>query len=126
MSTYQCDKMIEGVKCCTTNALYQIDKDRVIVGGFGECSIVNIDNEVIEGTLEDESMGYVNCYLKLRDNKTILCGCDYGIFCFYNMSKGEYTITKGNHNESINDLLMIDCDTFISCSRDTTIKVWNY
>ena len=64
--------------------------------------------------------------VKLRDNKTILCECDYGILCFYDMNKEEYTITKGNHNESVNDLLMIDGDTFISCSRDTTIKVWNY
>ena len=34
MSTYQCDKVIKGVRCCFTNSLYQIDKDRVIVGGF--------------------------------------------------------------------------------------------
>ena len=34
MSTYQCDKVIEGVDCCCfNNSLYQIDKDRVIVGG---------------------------------------------------------------------------------------------
>ena len=27
MSTYICDKVIKGVKCCSTNSLYQIDKD---------------------------------------------------------------------------------------------------
>ena len=32
MSTYQCDKVIERVGCYSTNSLYQIDKNRVIVG----------------------------------------------------------------------------------------------
>ena len=43
MSTYQCDKVIEGVDCCSTNSLYQIDKDRVIVGERETFLIVNID-----------------------------------------------------------------------------------
>ena len=34
MSTYQCDTVIKGVECISTNSLYQIDKDRVIVGGY--------------------------------------------------------------------------------------------
>ena len=32
MSIYQCDNTIGGVGCFSTNSLYQIDKDRVIVG----------------------------------------------------------------------------------------------
>ena len=49
MSTYQCDKVIEGVdRCFTHNSLYQIDKDRVIVGGANSFSIVNIDKCIIE------------------------------------------------------------------------------
>ena len=32
MSIYQCDNTIGGVGCLSTNSLYQIDKDRVIVG----------------------------------------------------------------------------------------------
>ena len=60
MSTYQCDKVIEGVLCCFNNSLYQIDKDRVIVGGFISFSIVNIDKCVIEKTIiEAKSIGHV-------------------------------------------------------------------
>ena len=43
MSTYQCITVIEGVYCCSTNSLYQIDKDRVIVGERETFLIVNID-----------------------------------------------------------------------------------
>ena len=126
MSTYQCDKVIEGVQCYFTNSLYQIDKDRVIVGGANSFSIVNIDKCIIEKRIDDESFKGVNCFLKLRDNKTILCGCEHGIFCFYDMKTEQYKITNDNHHRAITDLLLIDDNTFLSCSRDKTIKVWKY
>ena len=129
MSTYQCDKVIEGVDCCSTNSLYQIDKDRVIVGGGGwvkSFSIVNIDKCVIEKRIKDKSLGYVRCFLKLRDNKTILCGCEHGIFCFYDMNTEQYKIINDNHQLAITDILLIDDNTFLSCSSDKTIKVWKY
>ena len=103
MSTYQCDKVIEGVRCCFTNSLYQIDKDRVIVGGKISFSIVNIDKCVIENRIDDESLGFVGCFLKFRDNKTILCGCDNGIFYFYDMNTKQYKITNDNHHRDITD-----------------------
>ena len=125
MSTYQCDKVIEGVECCYFhNSLYQIDKDRVIVGGGNSFSIVNIDKCIIEKRIEDESFEGVYSFLKLRDNKTILCGCYNGIFCFYDMNTEQYKITNDNHCYAITDLLLIDDNTFL-CSTDTTIKVWN-
>ena len=127
MSTYQCVNVIEGVQCYFPNSLYQIDKDRVIVGKHkSSFYIVNIDKCVVENIIKDETLGYVRCFLKLRDNKTILCGCDKGIFCFYNIKTEEYRITENNHKEYINDLLLIDEHTFLSCSEDKTIKVWKY
>ena len=125
MSTYQCDKVIEGVDCCCNNSLYQIDKDRVIVGGVNSFSIVNIDKCVIENRIDDESFEGVYCFLKLRDNKTILCGCDNGIFCFYDMKTEQYKITNANHCYAITDLLLIDDNTFL-CSDYATIKVLRY
>ena len=127
MSTYQCITEIEGVYCYFTNSLYQIDKNRVIVSGYvNSFSIVNIDKCIIEKIIEDESLGGVGCFLKLRDNKTILCGCDNGIFCFYDMNTEQYKITKNNHNDYIYDLLFKDDNTFLYYSTDTTIKVWRY
>ena len=110
MSTYQCDKVIEGVECYLTNYLYQIDKDRVIVGGAYSFSIVivNIDKCIIEKRIKDESFRYVDCFLKLRDNKTILCGCSYGIFCLYDMNTEQYKITKTKIN-SFNHFITLIC-----------------
>ena len=39
----QCTTVIEGVECCSPNSLYQIDKERVIVGGENSFCIVNIN-----------------------------------------------------------------------------------
>ena len=128
MSTYQCITVIDGVDCCSTNLLYQIDKDRVIVGGEYTFSIVNIDKNVIEKTvIIDKSFRNVNCFLKLRDNHTIICGCknDGKLYC-YDMNTEEYKITKNIHEYGIQDLLLIDDSTFLSCSIDTTIKVRKY
>ena len=41
---------------------------------------MNIDKCVIEKRIEEESLGYVCCFLKLRDNKTILCVSDDGLW----------------------------------------------
>ena len=126
MSTYQCDKVINGVQCSFENSLYQVDKDKMIVGGKNIFSIMNIDIYVIEKTIKDKLFGYVYCFLKLRDNNTILCGCDKGLFCFYDMKAEEYKITMKNHKGLINDLLRINTNTFLSCSFDKTIRVWKY
>ena len=126
MSTYQCITVIEGVYCYYHNSLYQIDKDRVIVGENNSFCIVNIDKCIIEKRIKDKSTEYVDCFLKLRDNKTILCGCNNGIFCFYDMNTEQYKITNDNHHSDIKDLLLIDDNTFLSCSTDSTIKVWTY
>ena len=87
---------------------------------------MNINKCVIEKKIKDESLGNVNCFLKLRNNKTILCGCDNGIFCFYDMITKEYKKTEYNHKYGIFDLLLIDDSTFLSSSADNTIKVWKY
>ena len=125
MTTYQCETMLENVQCCWFNAMCQIDKDRVIVGGFNICSIVNIDKCIIEKKIKDYSLIGVRCFIKLRDNNTILIGCSHGEFFFYDMKTKHYNITKNNHN-NMNDLLVIDDNTFLSSSGDNTIKVWKY
>ena len=98
----------------------------MVVDGHITLSIVNIDKCVIEKIIEDKLIGDVNCFLKLRDNKTILCGCNNGIFCSYDMNTEQYKITKNNHNAHITDLLLIDDNTFLSCSFDGNIKLWTY
>ena len=126
MSTYQCETVIKGVECRNTNALYQIDRDRVIVGGNKRLYIVNINKCVIEKKVRETLFGKVNCFLKLKDDKTILCGCDDGKFCFYDMNMGKYNTPRLYHDRNVYDFLAIDDNKFLSCSWDKTIQLWEY
>ena len=125
LDTYQCVSVIKDVDCWVSCGLYQIDECRVISGGRKTFSIVNIDKGIIEKTINDESLSYVNCFIKLRDNKTIICGCDEGVFCYYDMETQKY-IKEKKHDDHVVDILEIDNTTFISCADDMTIKIWKY
>ena len=73
--------------------------------------IVNIDKCVIEKTVNYKLFLNGNCFLKLKD-KTILCGCDDGTFCFYDMNMGKYNTPRQYHDRNIYDLLAIDENNF--------------
>ena len=127
MSTYQCVSIISDVGCCTSNSLYQIDRDTVIVGDWNYFSIVNISSNKckIEHCIKDEQLGFVNCFIKLKDNKMILCGCDKK-FCLYDMETNSYTINNSNHKETFSDFICIKESLFASSSFENSIKVWSY
>ena len=124
MSTYQCVSLVKNVYCCWTNALYQIDDNRVVVGHRAGFKIVNINKRIIESEISDESLGYVYSFLKI-DNSTIICGCKEGIMISYNIQTQHYKIIKKIHDKFVSDLLLLDNNTFLS-SFDKTIILWNY
>ena len=126
MSTYQVITVMKGVSACMNNAIFQIDKDRIIVGGIEEIQIVNIEKGIIEKEIKNLLFRYVCCYLKLRDNKTILIGCTQASLCLYNIETNKYIFTTDMHEEAITGLIRINDDTIVSSSRDKTIKVWKY
>ena len=64
--------------------------------------------------------------MKMRDNKTFLCGCCGGKFCLFNKNVNQYIVSKNKHRNDITDLLSINDDTFMSCSLDYSIKMWKY
>ena len=108
------------------NALYQIDNERIIVGSNIGFVIINFNKCVVENFVSAKNQKGFDCFIKLRDNKTILCGCDKGKFGLYDMYTKTFTITNKSHNSTINDILTIDDGTFMTCSNDKSIKVWKY
>ena len=129
MPTYQCIAVIENVRWRTANGIYQIDNNRVIIGGMDSITAFNIDKYIIEDKIVDKFFNTMYCFLKLRDNKTILCGNLIGRFCYYDINTKQYRITKDNKIficAYLTNLVKIDDNTFISSCQNKRIDVWNY
>lgn len=96
VSTYQCITIIN--RRCSGD-MYQIDRDRIIIGGFKCFAIFNISNFKIEKIINDEKLLFVRGFLKLRDDNTILCGCSIGRYCIYNIMTQQYEIIGSEHKQ---------------------------
>ena len=126
MSTYQCVSSIYPVSCRYTNCLYQIDSERIIVGFDKMFYVVNMDTCTIEKWVKvKKELGGILCFEKLKDNKTIVCGCQNGAFLFYDKETHDIRIQPGNHQSGIVDLCALNENTMVSCSKDGTLKVWD-
>ena len=92
---------------------------------------------IVEDKISESLLGEVNCFLKLRDNMTLLAGALEGKILLYNLKTKEHnvnysevfdtemeTLIEKQKGNSIISMAYIDEHTFITCARD--IKVWNY
>ena len=125
MSTYQLVTVMTDAYCLDINGMYQIDKKRMIIGYLNSFYILNIDSFKVEKVEYNMDLGNVNCFLKLRDNKTIFCGGSF--ICDINSKK--YQIKKyddEDHKSDIRYIMRIDDRTFITCNADKVIHIWKY
>lgn len=125
MNTYQCVNIVKNVDDCHNNIIYQIDNERFLVGG-STITVLNINNFNIEEKIKNEKIGFISSFVKLRDNNTVICGEETGQFGLFNINTKEYNCINTTHNRYIQDLVNINESIFISCSGDTTLKVWVY
>lgn len=112
-------------QCSGKNTLVQLDEVRVIVGGWTTVQIWNIVTMENEFEINDKNVYFVYCFMKLKEN-FILCGCGSGKMIIFNDKTKKYSIETTKHTDGISDLLKVDENTFVSCSLDTTIKIWKY
>ena len=126
LSTFQYVTIMLDVYCCNANGMYLIDRDKVIVGESNKIIIIDINKCIIETEIEDLQFGIVTCFLKLRDNKTLIFGNNCGHLFKFDLNTKEYSLLKHYHKREILCLLKIDDETFLSSSFDCTIKVWKY
>ena len=64
---YQAISSIKGVYCCDANSIKNIDGNHIIVGGFNELFIVNINTFSIDVTLVDARLNSIICFTQLKD-----------------------------------------------------------
>ena len=125
LSIYQCTTIINKVECCYKNSMIEIDNQRIVVGGLNKITIINTDKYMIEHIIQNDKLDYVYSLMKLR-NGNILCGCEYGIMCIYDIHKESFLFINEakSNNCDILDLFQINEHQFISSAN--VIKKWNY
>ena len=131
MKSYQCINTINDIECYNPNSIYQIDKERIIIGGRDYITIVNIDKYVIENKISSQLCA-VCSFVQLSDKKTVLCGCNG----HYYVPKDSYIKEiKKEENFNLYELMIKRCincfittdeNTFLSASDDGNIIVWKY
>ena len=127
IETYQSINIVKDVGCYWSHSIYQFDNDRIIVGGRNVFCVVFVDRigSYIESSYTDNSLGFVLCFNKIiDDNDIVICGCQGGKMLQYDIQSKNILIIPSSHTSFINDILIINKNTFLTCSTDNTIKEW--
>ena len=105
------------VSCSGSNSIYY--SDLLYVCGNNTISIINTNTCTIK-TIENTDN--ILCLVK-KGNK-LICGSQTGFIYIIDIKTEKYDIIGKVHSYAINDLLLINDNTLLSCSADSTIKVW--
>ena len=117
-TTQQCVTKFK-VSCLGSNSIYY--SELLYVSGNNRISIINVNTCTID-TINIEKNDRILCLVK-KGNK-LICGSHNGFIYIIDINTKTYDTIGKVHSYAINDLLLIDNNTLLSCSADSTIKVW--
>ena len=123
MKTYKEIKKMDDIPCYN---FYEVDSRRLVVGGYRTITVVNPVTYQVEAYIEDEDNGYYRSFIMLK-NGHLLCGCGDGFKGFLcELDLWDYKIIEKRevHKKCVNSLVVIDENSFASCSQDSLIKIW--
>ena len=108
------------------SAYMKLDENRVIITDGYYIYILNVDTTRIS----NKQKGYINTFIKLRDNKTFLFPSrnkngEVYFFLFNSITK-EYSAICTSHIEDILQIQIIDDYTFASYGKEYACKTWKY
>ena len=123
MKTYQ---FITVISLFDYSAYMKLDENRVIITDGYYIYILNVDTTRIS----NKQKGYINTFIKLRDNKTFLFPSrnkngEVYFFLFNSITK-EYSAICTSHIEDILQIQIIDDYTFASYGKEYACKTWKY
>ena len=130
LKTFQCENKFIDIECIQKgpifqkHAIFQIDTERVIIGGSSVCTIINLTKNEIEDCIAIEGTNKENvyrCFMKLNEDY-LLIGMNEGMYCRYNLKTKEYNIMCSYHNECLSDMIKIDEKYFVSYANDIILN----
>lgn len=125
LDDYNIEKSIEGISCCGADSIIELEDNKIMVGGNKKITILDLTKYEVERVIENGELGEVYSLLLFR-KEIILCGSSNGTLGIINKEKGKIHFNKNSHQSIIKSILYLNENQFFTCSRDKTIKLWNY
>ena len=124
-ATYEKIGVVDDVLCQSSSTLIQIDANRILTGGSSSIDVVDVEKRTIESAVDIE-IGWIDCFMMLRDNNTVLCGCDKGKAIVYEVDKRRTKMVQWSvRNETtVSNVIRINDSSFITCEYEAV--VWSY
>ena len=90
--TYQCISNIAKIQCSSCDSIYQIDTNRIVVGGYDYLTIVDISDDKNKIVHQEyfSGIGDIYAFILLRDKCTLIAGCDLKKIIVYNLKSDKY------------------------------------
>ena len=122
---FEVESIFNGITCNWNNGLQKYDNERILVCSNTEVYILNIKLMFIEKILNQKI--YIGPIYKLNDEIVALGFFDETSFKLINVKTNEiYSEIKGEHKQEVSCIIKLENKKFITCSKDNTIKVWEY
>lgn len=120
--TYEREKKVFKVGCCSSNSLFELDNNLLVVGKEDMLTFVDVATFQVVTKIRNHNFGNVFSFAQLS-NKTVLCG-GQGLLFVLDLDKMTVsTSTSLAHDCEISSLVVIN-NFLISSSWDKTIKIW--
>lgn len=118
--TYQSEKIIKDIDCCSNNSITKINSDKIFIGGFIQFSIVNLITFTVELFVKDDCL--LNVFQFIDDKKDKIYFRSEDRIACYDISTKKITFDK-EYKEQMNSIIRIDEYTFVSKNQDSVI-IW--
>lgn len=124
LESYRLEHRLEDAFCYWNNGMFELDDERLLVGGKGEISIIDCKIFQVVKKIKEESFGLVCCFLPIIDD-LVLFGCDYGNIFLFDLETYRYRLVKEfAHKNAINAMIKVNETTLATCSWDGVVKFW--
>lgn len=120
-----CELLLKGHSDHVTSVCF-LDGERVISGSWDRTvRIWNVGTGECESIFEEDKLHKVTALCVIGPNQ-VVAGAYSGELCLWNISLSDMEIVMTGHTDEVTALSKLEGNRMVSCSTDTTIRIWNY
>ena len=123
--TYQAETSLEEVYCRNNHCLLELYDGIIMVAGFNIITFLDLNRVVIIKSLINVEFGQLFSLIELSKDILLFVGENLK-FILYNRETETIESIQSTHTEPIRGLMNSKDNSFLSCSTDKTIRVWEY